>query len=846
MNWLNMKVLNKLALNYLVNNKKKTIMIIVSIILTTSLLFSLSLGASTLRQNSIDEAIKSEGSHHVIFKNVDVSIKNLKSNTIKDLLIIQKVEEISSDEIKLYKDISTLLEAEGDFILQIKSLQNNFGDNISLVRGQYPKNNREIIIPNIFASNGNFKIGDEISGYKIVGIYGDTRLELINYIMKPNSNTGELLYRPIVITKDDFKEGRLSDCVVTYKSNFNLYNQIYKDADALGLDYEIKYGNRYYQDLSVNSKLLQAYGQYADGKKQISSYLYLIIVLSVISIFCIIAINNAFSISYSERKKHFGILKSLGASKKQIIQMLSFEVLILSSISIFSGILLGFGITNLFIFIVNKMLENVILVNFKMIVYPSYLFVSLIFIIITILISSLIPAIKSSKTPAIAAIKEIKRYRIEKSKESYPLIKKIFGYYGELAYKNIRRNKSKFRSTVLSLTASIVLFISLSCFIDIIASQNTFDSGSQHDIEIQVGASGYQNEFIEDVRQIVDYGTITVMKSTTLIHEKKKEYLTTEAVKNSFSGDISYIQIIGLEDNDYDDYIKVIGLKDETKTILYNLTSQYNEETKDYSYYQWFNNSMEDIKICSVSPKNQIQNCYYTFSDFYLTQEMFDNSFHMPTIVLRMRQYDDFISRFVSLNEDVNKIKFANNAHVGINSKKFVKIDKQLNDLIEQYKNIDLEISYNSASMDNYDSYIVIVTIRFVLYSVLIFIVIISLTNIINTLNTSLSLRETEFSVLRSIGLSKKGLNNMIKQESLFLGIRTLVCAIPISTIFVIFQMLLSKNISENNKMMIDFPINTYIISVFGILIIILIMQKYSLNKIKNKNIMDSIRNESI
>ena len=58
--------------------------------------------------------------------------------------------------------------------------------------------------------------------------------------------------------------------------------------------------------------------------------------------------------------------------------------------------------------------------------------------------------------------------------------------------------------------------------------------------------------------------------------------------------------------------------------------------------------------------------------------------------------------------------------------------------------------------------------------------------------------------------------------------------------------MLLSKNISENNKMMIDFPINTYIISVFGILIIILIMQKYSLNKIKNKNIMDSIRNESI
>jgi len=846
MNWLNMKALNKLALNYLVNNKKKTIMIVASIILTTTLLFSLSLGASTLRQNSIDEAIRTDGSHHVIFKNLDTSIKNLNSNNaIKDILIIQQVKEISSDEIKTYKDISTLLDAEGDFILQIKSLQNHFEDNISLVRGKYPQNNCEIIIPNIFASNGNFKIGDEISGYKIVGIYGDTRLDIIDYVMK-NSNTGELLYRPIVITRDDFKEGRLSDYVVTYKSHLNLYNQIYKDADDLGLNYEIKYGNRYYKDLSINSKLLQAYGQYSDGKKQISSYLYLIIILSVISIFCIIAINNAFSISYAERKKHFGILRSLGASKSQIIQMLSFEVLILSSIGILIGILLGFGITNLFIFIVNKMLENVIFVNFKMIIYPSYLFISLIFIIITIHISSIIPAIKSSKTPAIVAIKETKRYRIEKSKESYPLIKKIFGYYGELAYKNIMRNRAKFRSTILSLTASIVLFISLSCFIDIIASQNIFDSGSQHDIEIQLGSSGYQNEFIEDVRQIVDNATITVMKSTTLIHEKKKEYLTTEASKNSLSGNISYIQIIGLEDKNYDKYKKVIGLKDETKTIIYNLNSEYNEETKDYNYYQWFNNNIQDIKICNVYPNNQLQTCYYTFSNFYLTKEMFNNRFHMPTIVLRMSQYDDFINNFASLNEDDDKIKFANSALVGINSKKFVKLDKQLNNLIEQYKNIDLEIGYNSASMDNYDTYIVIATLRLILYSVLIFIVIISLTNIINTLNTSLSLRETEFSVLRSIGLSKKGLNKMIKLEALFLGIRTLMYSIPISLVLVIFQMLLSKNISENNKILIDFPINTYIIAVVGIFIIILIIQKYSLNKIKNKSIIASIRKESI
>ena len=123
------------------------------------------------------------------------------------------------------------------------------------------------------------------------------------------------------------------------------------------------------------------------------------------------------------------------------------------------------------------------------------------------------------------------------------------------------------------------------------------------------------------------------------------------------------------------------------------------------------------------------------------------------------------------------------------------------------------------------------------------FIVIISLTSIINTINTNLLLRETEFAVLRSIGLSKKGLNKMLLFESIFLCIKTLVLGIPSSTLFVGMLMYLSNIMTKD---LFEFPMSSYLIAFMGIIIILFLMNVFSNNKIKNNNIIDSIRKKSI
>ena len=151
--------------------------------------------------------------------------------------------------------------------------------------------------------------------------------------------------------------------------------------------------------------------------------------------------------------------------------------------------------------------------------------------------------------------------------------------------------------------------------------------------------------------------------------------------------------------------------------------------------------------------------------------------------------------------------------------------------------------NYYNYPLENHEENVTISTISLVINIVMTFIVIISLTSIINTINTNLLLRETEFSVLRSIGLSKKGLNKMLLFESIFLCIKTLLLGIPSATFFVGLLMYFSFILTKD---LLEFPVPAYLIAFIGIIIIIFIMNVFSNNKIKNNNIIDSIRKNSI
>ena len=99
---------------------------------------------------------------------------------------------------------------------------------------------------------------------------------------------------------------------------------------------------------SANSDLLNYYGATRILSVNRLLYDFAAILLLLISFGSVSLIYNAFSISVAERTRQFGILKSVGATKKQIRGSVLYEALVLCAVGIPLGLLvgcLGIGVT---------------------------------------------------------------------------------------------------------------------------------------------------------------------------------------------------------------------------------------------------------------------------------------------------------------------------------------------------------------------------------------------------------------------------------------------------------------------------------------------------------------------
>src|SRR5690554_3442552 len=146
-----------------------------------------------------------------------------------------------------------------------------------------------------------------------------------------------------------------------------------------------------------------------------------------------------------------------------------FEALVLSGIGIPLGILLGItGIGLTFLFskeVLNSLWAGGTSTELVLRVSPGSLLIAAVLGLVTVLISAWIPARKAAKVSAIDSIRLTDDIRIRPGKvKTSRLTYKLFGFDGMLAAKNFKRNRRKYRATVVSLFMSVVLFISASSF----------------------------------------------------------------------------------------------------------------------------------------------------------------------------------------------------------------------------------------------------------------------------------------------------------------------------------------------------------------------------------------------
>ncbi|MCL2560678.1 MAG: FtsX-like permease family protein, partial [Turicibacter sp.] len=194
------------------------------------------------------------------------------------------------------------------------------------------------------------------------------------------------------------------------------------------------------------------------------AFLMSIIILTI----SVIVISNAFRVSAAERSRQFGILKSTGATKKQITATVVYEGIFLTVFAIPLGIVLGIFTQFLGVLLLEHFLFPLIendptfpydyLVKF--VFSTRAIWMSLLISASTVFISAWLPARKAAKIPAIDAIKGVGEVKIKNKKvRTSGLILKVFKLEGLLAAKFLKRSSRNFRATVVAMSFSIIIFI---------------------------------------------------------------------------------------------------------------------------------------------------------------------------------------------------------------------------------------------------------------------------------------------------------------------------------------------------------------------------------------------------
>ena len=892
-----MKILNKLTIKSLKLNKKRTLVTIIGILLSTALITvvagMITSGKATLQ----DYFIKNNGDYQVEFKNVpteDLSYiaenRNIDNYFLTSDIGYARFNE-STNEDKPYFHI-VAIDNGAQSKLPIK-----------LTEGRFPTNSSEIVISqNIYdymQTEGNqldlsepenpLKIGDTLTldiskrlldgkeltqddiytqdeyletmytkTYTIVGI-----MERLNYTLEPYSAPGftALTYLDVNnlgstaniyanFTKDGVRNYQEVLCNIleldAEEQKANSYIGIMELSTGMTKE---DIGSKY--NISLNDNVLQFEGIGVNSSYMRMLYLVGIVVVVIIIISSVFVIRNSFAISITERTRQYGMLSSIGATKKQIRKNVLFEGAILGLIGIPSGILLGILVNWILSIVLNNLIGKVIDdVTFIYSVPVTAIILSVILAVITIYFSCKASARRAAKLSPIDAIRSNEDIKIKGKKVKSPkIIKKLFGVGGDIAYKNLKRNRKKYRTTVISLVVSIAIFISITSLV-----QYSFTVSNQaltdYKYNLQVSISGSnidKNEAYNTYKKIaqderVNSYTITkhlyINMSTKDLKLSKDgvEYLTnltseySEAIESGEDAEYDVV-MLALGDDEYKRYISDLGLNyedakdkiiwiDDFERYLYNEDGSYRKYIGEIYDYNRGDEITFDV---SGNGAEVVENVTTPIIAQTTKRPMGleTTSYTEGTMIVS----DEFIDRFDWIFGTLY-----------VNADDASGLEKDIN---ANYQNIFTVNIQEEADRQN--SLILIIAIF--LYGFIIVISLIGVTNIFNTITSNMNLRSKEFANLKSIGMTKKEFNRMIRLESIFYGRKSIIIGLPLG---ILGSYLLYLAFREGILMEYTFPVMPTVVAVVVVFLLIGGIMKYSLNKINKQNIIETIRKDNI
>ena len=573
----------------------------------------------------------------------------------------------------------------------------------------------------------------------------------------------------------------------------------------------------------TNSELLRYEG--IMGDTTLTTVLSLAgIVIAIIVFTSIFVIRNSFSISASERTREFGMLRSIGATSLQIRSAMYFEALIIAIAGIILGTAVGIIAILCLVQIVNALTTELFIadgMNGIRVVIPFWIFVivyALTFVVVFLSCRS--SARRAAKIPPIEALRGVYDTKVENKKfKTSKLIQKYFGIGGVIADKNLRRSRKKYRTTVISLIVSIATFVGLAGFLNYGKRAIEMEYGGVS-YDIQVVTANEQN--VSDITALSDIDKLAVART-----------IATDG-----------IDIFVLDKDSFAEYAKQTGAKvDYGNTVILNgyADEQYGSKHTIKSVVDY--GAGDTVKINVIHADNESydpdEKTEYEITISKSTDkwpEVFKN-YYSPMFVVSEDYHD--IKKFEQTYQRKNYQVFintnkSNDVEEGIKNI----FDKNRPDDGRYYSDMIHNVAQERRIMNN-----LILLISIFLYGFIVVITLIGVTNIFNTITTNVMLRSKEFAMLKSVGMTEKEFNNMIRLESALYSLKSLLIGLPIG---VLISFIIYKALANSIDFGYVFPWQAVLVAIAAVVLLVSIIMNYSVKQVSKQNIIETIRNDNI
>ena len=866
-----MNIFNKVTLQSMKKSRTRTIVTVIGVALSAAMITAVSTFAVSLQNYMVNGAIQKYGGWHVEFLDVPPSF-------VREQAADSRVADTAAFEEIGYAVLEGGKNPDKPYLFLAGFSPDTYASlPVNLISGRLPENSGEILIPAHVAANGGvgYQVGDRLTlqvgsrrkGGAVLGQHDPYSPEETLAGVEPAGRDtlalgAEKTYKVVgICERPAFEEATAPGYTVITRwdgtdtgDNLSVFvtlkqpRQVRSYAEGVPGSYARVF----------NDDVLRFMGLSDDAIFNGLLYSVVGILVALIMAGSIFLIYNSFTISLNDRVRQFGILLSVGATRKQLQNSVLFEGLCIGALGSPIGILVGIpGI---------KLVLSLVSANFGNIMYdtvPLTLKVSVPVLaaaaavsMATILISAYIPARKAAGAPVMECIRQTGEVRLSAGMvKTSKLAARILGLEGTLALKNFKRNRRRYRSIVLSLTLSVVLLVTAS----------TFSSHLKRAAEGAVVDSDYDICFCaRDMDEGELFALYDKLRTADGVYESSYQAVAaytaavnTEDFSEGYRESAGYgpggevvelpMDVQFIEDKLYWDFIESLGLPREKFTgpdaplLAVAKAKKADEgETGKSSLINMFAKpgislSLKPVMDGGAETRAGLgRNVVLTFVDTIPLDTLPKPPSEVtPYVFLAVAPYGlkaDFVSSGTRTDLGLT-----------FRSENPSQSTAEMETMIRGTGTACGYTLYNMQKMLEQNRNITFVVDVFT-YVFVAMISLIAVANVFNTISTNIRLRRRELAMLRSIGMSDRDFRKMMSFECILYGARTLFLGLPMAGVlsWLIYRWMVWGG-AEIDFM---FPWDSMGISVLGVFLAVFVTMLYAVGRIRKENIIDALRDD--